>query len=72
MPLDDETPKVRNNPMPTPKDETVIAAHDEAEKDIEQDEDLGAIPEPIDDLDEGESAAFEDEAADADKENRSV
>ena len=71
MPLDNNTPKVRNNPMPTPKDDAVAAAHDEAEKDMEQDDDLGTLPEPIDDLDEGESAAYEDDAADAD-ENKSV
>lgn len=71
MPLDNNTPKVRNNPMPTPKDDAVAAAHDEAEKDMEQDDDLGTVPEPIDDLDEGESAAYEDDKADAD-ENRSI
>ncbi|MCW3115832.1 MAG: hypothetical protein JWR18_4228 [Segetibacter sp.] len=60
MPLDNDTPKVRNNPMPTPKDEAVIAAHNEAEKDIEEDGELSLKPEPIDDLDEGESARFED------------
>lgn len=59
MPLDNNTPNVRNNPMPTPKDDAVIAAHNEAEKDMEKDDDLGTVPEPIDDLDEGESAAFE-------------
>lgn len=60
MPLDNNTPKVRNNPMPTPKDDAVIAAHNEAEKDIEEDGELSHKPEPIDDLDEGESARFED------------
>jgi hypothetical protein len=60
MPLDNNTPNVRNNPMPTPKDEKVIAAHEQAEKDMEQDGDLNNKPEPIDDLDEGESARFED------------
>jgi hypothetical protein len=60
MPLDNNTPNVRNNPMPTPKDEAVIAAHEQAEKDIELDGDLNMKPEPIDDLDEGESARFED------------
>lgn len=63
MPLDNETPKVRNNPQPTPKDDAVIAAHEQADKDIEQDPDLTPTPSPIDDLDEGESAQFEDEAA---------
>ena len=71
MPLDNNTPHVRNNPMPTPKDDAVIAAHDEAEKDMEKDEDLGRVPEPIDDLDEGESARFEDDTADAEQ-NRSI
>lgn len=61
MPLDNETPNIRNNPMPTPKDDAVIAAHDQAEKDIEEDAELNMVPEPIDDLDEGESARFEDE-----------
>jgi hypothetical protein len=61
MPLDNNTPHVRNNPMPTPKDDAVIAAHNEAEKDIEEDGELSLKPEPIDDLDEGESARFEDE-----------
>ncbi|GEO10762.1 hypothetical protein [Segetibacter aerophilus] len=63
MPLDNETPKVRNNPQPTPKDDAVIAAHEQADKDIEQDPDLTPTASPIDDLDEGESARFEDEAA---------
>lgn len=61
MPLDNNTPNVRNNPMPTPKDDAVIAAHDQAEKDIEQDAELNLEPNPIDDLDEGESARFEAE-----------
>jgi hypothetical protein len=63
MPLDNETPNVRNNPMPTPKDESVIAAHNEAEKDIEEDGELTLKAEPIDDLDEGESARFEAEGS---------
>ena len=62
MPLDNNTPKVRNNPHPTPKDETVIAAHEQADKDIEQDPDLTPTPSPLDDLDEGETARFGDEA----------
>ena len=61
MPLDNNTPKVRNNPMPTPKDEAVKLSHDEAEKDIEDDGELSLKPEPIDDLDEGESARYEDD-----------
>ena len=60
MPLDNKTPEVRNNPMPTPKDDAVIAAHNEAEKDIEEDGELSLKPEPVDDLDEGESARFFD------------
>jgi hypothetical protein len=62
MPLNNKTPKVRNNPHPTPKDDAVIAAHEQADKDIEQDADLTPAPSPIDDLDEGESARFEAEA----------
>ena len=61
MPLDNETPGIRNNPMPTPKDEKVTAAHDQAEKDIEQDDELNMAPDPTADLDEGEMARFEDE-----------
>ncbi len=60
MPLDNDTPNIRHNPMPTPKDEAVIAAHEEAEKDIEQDGELTIDPKPEDDLDEGELARFED------------
>lgn len=60
MPLDNNTPNVRNNPRPTPKDGAVIAAHEEAEKDIEEDGEFSLKPEPIDDLDEGERARFED------------
>lgn len=63
MPLDNNTPNVRNNPQPRPEvaaeKETVIAAHDQAEKDMEQDEDLNMNPSPSDDLDEGEMARFE-------------
>lgn len=61
MPLDNETPKVRNNPNENrPKDESVTAAHDQAEKDIEEDAELTIHPRPEDDLDEGELARFED------------
>ncbi|MCW3110242.1 MAG: hypothetical protein JWQ09_4748 [Segetibacter sp.] len=63
MPLDNDTPNVRNNPQPTPKDEAVIAAHEQAEKDIEQDAELNMAPDPAADLDEGEIARFEDEKA---------
>jgi hypothetical protein len=66
MPLNNNTPSVRNNPMPTPKDDAVIAAHDQAERDIEEDAELSLTPEPIDDLDEGESARFEAEGSTAD------
>lgn len=61
MPLDNKTPNVRNNPHPTPKDEAVIAAHEQAEKDIEQDPELNTAPDPRHDLDEGESARYDDE-----------
>ena len=46
--------------MPTVKDDAVFAAHEEAEKDIEQDGELDLKPRPEDDLDEGELARFED------------
>jgi hypothetical protein len=39
--------------------EIVIAAHDQAEKDIEADAELTIDPRPEDDLDEGEIARFE-------------
>ncbi|WP_018616722.1 hypothetical protein [Segetibacter koreensis] len=64
MPLDNNTPNVRNNPQPRPEvaaeKETVIAAHDQAEKDMEEDDELNTKPAPEDDLDEGEIARFED------------
>jgi hypothetical protein len=60
MPLDNNTPNVRNNPMPTPKDDAVIAAHEQAEKDIEQDPELNMKPTPEHDLDEGEIARLGD------------
>ena len=64
MPLDNNTPKVRNNPQPRPEvaaeKETVIAAHDQAVKDMEDDPDLNTKPNPKADLDEGEIARFED------------
>jgi hypothetical protein len=72
MPLDNKTPEVRNNPMPVENQldpntkapgndkKTVIAAHDEALKDIEEDPDLTSKPTPEHDLDEGEIARFED------------
>ena len=65
MPLDNNTPNVRNNPQPRPEvaaeKETVIAAHDQAVKDMEDDPDLNTRPNPKADLDEGEMARFEDE-----------
>lgn len=61
MPLDNETPKVRNNPQVTPDKETVQRAHEEAEKDIELDGELNITPSPIDDLDEGEFARLTDD-----------
>ncbi len=64
MPLDNNTPKVRNSPEPRPEvaaqKENVIAAHNQAEKDMEEDDDLNSKPSPEDDLDEGEMARFED------------
>jgi hypothetical protein len=64
MPLDNNTPNVRNNPQPRPEvaaeKETVIAAHDQAVKDMEDDPDLNTKPNPKADLDEGEMARFED------------
>jgi hypothetical protein len=71
MPLDNETPGVRNNPMPVENNldentklpgnekETVQAAHEEALKDIEEDIDLTSKPTPEHDLDEGELARFD-------------
>ena len=41
--------------------ENIIAAHKEADKDIEQDPDLSKKPGPADDLDEGELARLEGE-----------
>lgn len=65
MPLDNNTPKVRNTPEPRPEvakeKETMISAHDEAEKDMEKDDDLNTKPSPEKDLDEGEIARFEDD-----------
>ena len=63
MPLDDNTPKVRNIPQPSPEvaaeKETVIAAHEQAEKDMEKDDDLNPKDNAANDLDEGEMANFE-------------
>ena len=67
MPLDNKTPEVRNNPMPTPKDEAVIAAHEAADKDIEEDGELSLKPDPTRDLDEGESARYGDEPDESSK-----
>jgi hypothetical protein len=64
MPLNDKTPEVRNSPQARPEiiaeKETVIAAHDQAEKDMENDDDLNTQPDPAADLDEGEMARYED------------
>ncbi len=64
MPLNDKTPEVRNSPQARPEiiaeKETVIAAHDQAEKDMENDDDLNIQPDPAADLDEGEMARYED------------
>jgi hypothetical protein len=63
MPLNNNTPKVRNNPQnPENKDEAIKAAHDQAEHDIEEDGELDMKPSPMDDLDEGETARYGDEA----------
>jgi hypothetical protein len=43
------------------ENESIIAAHKIANKDIEQDPDLSPTPEPADDLDEGELARLEGE-----------
>jgi len=60
MPLDNDTPNVRNQPHTRPKvaaeKESVIAAHDQAAKDMEDDADLNSTPDPAADLDEGEVA----------------
>lgn len=59
MPLDNNTPETRNNVQPTHKNEAVIAAHEQADKDIAQDAELNPAPSAADDLDEGEMARFE-------------
>lgn len=43
------------------ENENILAAHKEADRDIEQDPDLSAKPKPSDDLDEGELARLEGE-----------
>lgn len=59
MPLNDKTPNVRNQPATRPEvakeKEAVVAAHDQATKDMEQDADLNRR-DPDGDLDEGEVA----------------
>ena len=63
MPLNNDTPEVRNQPATRPEvaaeKETVIEAHNQAEKDIEDDGELTISTTPADDLDEGELARFE-------------
>lgn len=63
MPLDNRTPEVRNTPHTRPEvaaeKENVAAAHEQAEKDIDDDGELTINPRPEDDLDEGELARFE-------------
>lgn len=60
MPLDNDTPKVRNQPYTRPEvaaqKDVVAKAHDEATKDMEEDADLNTRPDPDADLDEGELA----------------
>ena len=72
MPLDNNTPDVRNNPKPVEsgltenaaapekQKEVVAAAHEAALNDIEQDPDVNMKAGPEADLDEGEIARFED------------
>jgi hypothetical protein len=72
MPLDNNTPGTRNNPKPVENNlgehkdkpenqkEVVMAAHDEALKDIDNDPELNGKAGPEHDLDEGEIARFED------------
>ena len=43
------------------ENEKILAAHKEADKDIEEDPDLSPKPSPRDDLDEGELARLEGE-----------
>jgi len=43
------------------KDKPIVEAHKQAEKDIDNDPDLSTLPEPGDDLDEGELARLEGE-----------
>ncbi len=45
----------------TGKEKSITAAHQQADKDIDQDRDLSAEPNPEDDLDEGELARLEGE-----------
>jgi len=63
MPLDNDTPDVRNQPHTRPEvaaeKEAVVAAHDQAVKDMEEDADLNSKPDPAADLDEGEVARLE-------------
>lgn len=71
MPLDNNTPNVRNQPQTRPEvaaeKENVIAAHDQAEKDMEEDPDLNPTQNPADDLDEGEIARLKDDDKTNDK-----
>lgn len=64
MPLDNETPGKRNNPMPSenqhPEEKLqAISAHLQAENDLEEDPDLNSRPKPESDLDEGELARLD-------------
>lgn len=43
------------------ENQNILAAHKEADKDIERDPDLSSKPSPTDDLDEGELARLEGE-----------
>ena len=52
------SPKKDSRP---PEKEKVIAAHDQAEKDIDQDPDLNSTSNPEDEMDEGELARLEGE-----------
>lgn len=56
----DPVNKLKNKPDTNEKKHTSVA-HDQAEKDIEQDPDLNTQPHREDDLDEGELARLEGE-----------
>ena len=60
--MQDTDRKSSHNKSDHQKEKKIIsAAHEEAEKDMEQDPDLSLKPRPEDDLDEGELARLEGE-----------